>query len=346
MFLGIEIGGTKLQLGVGRGDGTPLVACERLDVDPTEGARGILAQIERVGPALVQHHDVQRIAIGFGGPVDAEQGVVTTSHQIDGWNSLPLRAWSEQKLDRPTTLGNDCDAATIAEARFGAGSGKKHVFFVTIGTGVGGGFAVDGNLLGQGRPAIAEVGHLRPGLHADRAETTIESLASGWGIVAAARSRIMDHISWPLETVRSDDGPINREQVRQRLEDAEQADEEFAKDLLLRCDHDPDQLTAEVIAQAAEAGNEIAREVLERAIQALGWGLAQVTTLLSPEVLVVGGGVSLIGDRHFFVPLRREVDRFVFPPLSGSFEILPAALGEQVVVHGALAVAAAHDGPR
>ena len=95
-----------------------------------------------------------------------------------------------------------------------------------------------------------------------------------------------------------------------------------------------------MVAQAAAEGNEVAKEVLDHACQALGWALAQVITLLAPEVVVVGGGVSLMGEQLFFSPLRAEVERYVFPPLVGSYRLSPAALGELVVVHGAVALAA------
>ena len=94
------------------------------------------------------------------------------------------------------------------------------------------------------------------------------------------------------------------------------------------------------MAQAARDGNEIAREVLAHACQALGWAIAQAVTLTAPDVVVVGGGVSLMDESLFLTPLRQEVARYVFPPLADTYEILPARLGEAVVVHGALAVAA------
>lgn len=345
MYLGIEIGGTKLQLGVADADVARLVALDRYDVDVARGARGILEQIERAAIALMQKHEIRAIGIGFGGPVDPHSGCVTKSHQVDGWDDFPLVSWCQSTLGLTAVLGNDCDCATLAETRFGAGKGSQSVFYVTVGTGVGGGFAVNQQLHGQGRPAVAEIGHLRPGLHADRPEATVESLASGWGIEVATRNRLIDHVSYPLETVRNAHGPNDPATVRQRIEDAEEADAEYANDLLDRCDHVVDDLTAKVIGQAASDGNEIAREVIEHAQQALGWAIAQMITLLAPEVIVIGGGVSLMGEQHFFVPLRREVKRYVFPPLLDSYRIVAAQLGENVVVHGALAlVADAHPG--
>jgi glucokinase len=340
MFLGIEIGGTKLQLGVGAGDGRQLVAVERRDIDPQRGAAAILEQIETAGVALLQKHHVSRIGVGFGGPVDAAAGRVLKSHHIDGWDNAPLAEWCRSALGRPTVIANDCDAAALAEARFGAGRGQSIVFYVTVGTGIGGGLVIDGRLHGGGRPAAAEIGHLRPGLYADRPEETVESLASGWGIAAAARARLSGDVSRSLQTARRGGGPVNPDVVRRRLADAELTGREYAADLLHRAGGRLDLLTAKMVAQAAADGNEVAREVLEHATEALGWAVAQVITLLAPQVIVVGGGVSLSGEQ-FFAPLRQQAARYVFPPLADSYEIVPAALGELVVVHGALALAAA-----
>ena len=152
MYLGIEIGGTKLQLAVGTGNDDHLAAIERRQVDPSRGANGILEQIDSAGAALLSRFNVGAIGIGFGGPVDAAEGRVVKSHQIAGWENAPLRDWCQSTLGRPTTLGNDCDAAALAEARFGAGAGRRIVFFVTVGTGVGGGLVIDDKLHGAGRP--------------------------------------------------------------------------------------------------------------------------------------------------------------------------------------------------
>ena len=94
-----------------------------------------------------------------------------------------------------------------------------------------------------------------------------------------------------------------------------------------------------MVAEAAAAGNEAALGIFRRATRTYGWAIAQMMTLLSPEVVVVGGGVPLAGEALFFKPLREAVDRYVFPPLRGKCRIVPAELGEEVVVHGALALA-------
>ena len=312
LFLGIEIGGTKLQLGVGTGDGPAFAAFRRLDVDPARGAAGIRQQIEQAGRDLLNEAPFQAVGFGFGGPINGPAGIVTTSHQIEGWENFPLAEWCTQTLGVPTFLGNDCDMAALAEARFGGGRGKRSVFYVTVGTGVGGGLVLDAALYGSHRPAIAEIGHLRPGLEAVEPSQTIESISSGRGIEAATCAL---------------------------LAQSQPTDRDAAK-LTKLCSGDVRCLSGKMVADAAATGNSLAQQVMDRACQALGWGIAQVITLLAVEVVIVGGGVSLAGETVFFAPLRRHVKQYVFPPLRNSYEIVPAQLGEEVVVHGAVAMAA------
>jgi glucokinase len=339
MFLGIEIGGTKLQLGVGHGDGA-LVALERYDVQPKLGAAGILERIEQAGRVLIARHDVSALGIGFGGPIDRAAGAVVKSHHVEGWDDFKLVDWCQKKLTLPAVLENDCDAAGLAEARIGAGQGRSPVFFVTIGTGIGGGLITDQKIYRASGHGAAEIGHLRPGLHADHPDQTVESLASGWGIAAAAQARLSDPISHAFVPFASGLRRTSPEDVRQRLIETEEASEEYAADLWDRCDGRLEGLTAQVVAQAAGEGNELARDVLARACQALGWALGQMITLVAPQVVVIGGGVSLMDESLLMAPLRQEVAKYIFPPLAGTYEVLPAKLGEAVVVHGALAAAA------
>ena len=105
---------------------------------------------------------------------------------------------AQRTFGMPTAVGNDCDVAGLAEARFGAGRGRRVLFYVTVGSGIGGGLIVDGQIYRGNGVAAAEIGHLRPGLHADRPDETVESMASGWGIAAAAQSRLAEPMLHPL----------------------------------------------------------------------------------------------------------------------------------------------------
>ena len=262
---------------------------------------------------MIQQHGVRAIGIGFGGPVDRSQGTVIKSHQIEGWENFSITAWCRQRLQRPTCLGNDSDLAGLAEARFGAGKGHQVVFYSNVGSGIGGALVIDGELYLGGKSGASEIGHLRP--HWDKAGSnhTVESLASGWGMTAAARAGL-------LARERQDDPSV--------------------RELLELCADDVSRLDGKILATALIRGNAFAADIFRQGIRAYGWGLAQVITLLGPDVVVVGGGVPLIGEEHYMVPLRSCVEECVFAPRRGTYQLKSAELGEEMVLHGALALAA------
>jgi glucokinase len=314
MFLAIEIGGTKLQLGLGAGDGS-LAALWRGAVDTVRGAEGIREQITGQVSLLLAQAGIPPTAlrgagVGFGGPVDDASQSVIKSHQIDGWDGFPLADWLGDFLGLPVTLGNDADVAGLAEVLFGAGRGFSPVFYITVGSGIGGGLILDGEIYrGCGRGA-AEIGHLRVGF-AGNERSILEHAASGWAIERHARAEIG----------RNAAGGSALRQLADRL-------------------------TTRDLAAAAAHGDASARALLTRPLDALAEGICQVIALLCPRRIVIGGGVALIGESEFFEPLRRLVAEKVFAPFASCFEIVPAALGEEVVVHGALALARKRFGVR
>jgi glucokinase len=165
MFLGIEIGGTKLQIGAGRGDGV-LAGLWRETVNAPDGPERIRRQITDAVPELLAKSAMKRsqlrgVGIGFGGPVDDANHTIIKSHQIEGWDNFPLAEWISEVVKLPAILGNDADCAGLAEALFGAGKGLSPIFYITIGSGIGGGLVINGEIYrGVGRGA-AEIGHLQ-----------------------------------------------------------------------------------------------------------------------------------------------------------------------------------------
>ncbi len=258
VFLGVEIGGTKLQVAVcdARGRLKQLV-CVR--VERRRGRTGILLQLDAIIPALLQSHKIQRIGVGFGGPFDVERGRAVRSHQIAGWDGYPVRRWFERKFGLPVFVDNDQNCAALAEVTVGAGKGLSRVFYVTVGTGIGGGLVIDGELY-NGRYGAAEIGHTWVGDH------RLESVASGLAIERGVST----------------------------------------------------------VPQSARY---------------LGVAIANAIALLNPNIVIVGGGVSLAGE-IFFRPLRATVKRRVFPVFRHNYRIVPPALGESVVVVGAALLAA------
>jgi glucokinase len=293
MFLGIEIGGTKLQLGVGPGDGT-LFGLWRGGVDLAAGGAGIREQIVAAVPELLASAGLDRsrimaVGFGFGGPVDDATRSILKSHQVGGWEGFPVVDWAEDTLGLPAVLGNDADCAALAEAHFGAGRGFSPVFYMTIGSGIGGGLVIDGEVYrGTGKGAV-EVGHLW--MTTPDGPKPLELVASGWAIDRAAG------------------------------------------------------MSGRGVADAISKGDVAAQAVLDTACGYLAEALCSVIALLCPRRIVIGGGVSLMGD-VLFDPLRRKVAERVFQPFADCYEIVPAALGEEVVVHGALRLAAHSKEPR
>jgi glucokinase len=320
MYLGIEIGGTKLQLGVGPGDGT-LAALWRGSVDVSAGGDGIRRQILTAVPGLLGQAELGReqikgVGIGFGGPVDDATRTVIKSHQITGWDGFPLADWVADMLGWPVALGNDADVAGLAEALFGAGKGLSPIFYITIGSGIGGGLIINGEIYRGCGHGAAEIGHVAIVTAGSLADTVpLEEEASGWAIQEHARAWL---------DARNQPGTYS-----------------FVADSLLLdlTDRRPERVTAQHIAAAASRGDRVALLALDHAWRALAQGISQMITLLCPRRVVIGGGVSQMGDQLLFEPLRRLVAERVFRPFAGCYDIVPAALGEEVVVHGALALA-------
>lgn len=307
MYLGIEIGGTKLQIGIGPGDGT-LAALWRGQVDPQAGAEGIRRQILPTVAQLCSGPPFRAAGIGFGGPVDDSTGRIIKSHQIAGWDNFPIAQWLSDELKVPAFLGNDADVAGLAEALFGAGRSLSPIFYITIGSGIGGGFIVDGDIYRAVGKGAAEIGHLRVLDRRTGKMTPLEQIASGWGIGKRARELLSAGANRDSLVLSIAGGVI-------------------------------DSVTAQHVGEAAQRGDAFALERIDEALEALAEAICAVIALLCPKRIVIGGGVSLQGEKRFFRPLRMKVAERVFEPFAGLTDIVPASLGEEVVVHGALALA-------
>src|SRR5678816_3667802 len=160
MFIAIEIGGTKLQLVVGDGSGQ-ISDRRKLAVNSSRGAQGIRDQIETTLPELLRAHKVTAIGVGFGGPVNRESGRIARSHQIEGWSDFDLTGWLKNIAGVPVIVENDANTAALGEATRGAGISFNPAFYVTLGSGVGGGLVVDGRIYHGATPGESEIGHVR-----------------------------------------------------------------------------------------------------------------------------------------------------------------------------------------
>lgn len=303
-LIGIEIGGTKLQL-VG-GDETGYIHDRRrLAVDRAAGGAGIREQIETVLPGLVAAFQPNAVGVGFGGPVDWQTGRICCSHQIEGWHDFELGAWLRQLTRLPVRIDNDANVAALGEALHGAGRSRNPVCWINMGSGVGGGLVVDGRIYHGASPGEAELGHLR----LDRSGTTVEQRCSGWAVdrrIVERTAGLAAGTSILADRVRSQETPGGE---------------------------------ARHLAEATTAGDSLAIQLITEVADDLAFGLSHAVQLFHPEVIVLGGGLSLIGE-----PLRAAVEaalpRYVMDSFQPGPQILLAGLGEDSVPVGALALAA------
>lgn len=300
MVIGIEIGGTKLQLVAGQTNGG-ILHRRKLSVNPARGAEGIREQIAEYLPTLMSSSEVRAIGVGFGGPVDWTKNRICRSHQIEGWSEFDLGGWLAQISGVRVRVDNDANVAALGEAQLGAGKGLNPVFYVTLGSGVGGGLVVDGRIYHGASPGEAEIGHVR----LDRQGTIVEGSCSGW----AVDGRIRD-------LKKSDPGS-----VLCKMPGFGQGGE------------------AKHLPEALKQGDAAARRILSEITQDLAFGLSHVVHLFHPQVIVLGGGLSGIGE-----PLRQGMEQtmpdFIMEAFRPGPRIALAALGEDAVPAGALLLAA------
>jgi len=299
-FLGLEIGGTKLQLVVGD-ESLRVLQRERLSVEPSRGGAGIRQQIEERLPQLLRAHRVQSVGVGFGGPVDWRTGRIARSHQIAGWSGFDLAGWLQPLVKAPVTAENDANVAALGEALHGAGVGLNPVFYVTLGSGVGGGLVVDGAIYHGLAPGESEIGHVR----LDRQGTTLESRCSGWALDARIREL----------------SAKNPRAVLARLSSGSPGGE------------------ARHLPTALGQGDSDAAAILRETAEDLAFGLSHVVHLFHPEIIVLGGGLSGLGP-PLQTAVSAALERHLMEVFRPGPTIALANLGEDAVPIGALHLAA------
>jgi len=314
--LGIEIGGTKLQSAVVAADGRVLL--RRADrVDPAGGAEGIrtvlAAQIAGiVDDAAGNQLAIRAVGIGFGGPVNREQGVVATSFHVGGWSDFPLAAWVAGQIrdalgDVAVVLENDSNAAALGEALVGVGRGARVVVYSNAGSGIGSGLVIDGRLYRGRASGEMELGHLR--LSHDGG--ILEHTSAGWAIDRAVAGAAAAEPAGALARAATATGAPP---------------------------------SARLLSAALAAGDITARAILDAAAGPYAHALSHVVHLLNPDVIVLGGGVATIGE-PWRSSVARQLDALLMTPLRPSPPVRLAALGEDVVPVGAALSALGDESP-
>jgi len=307
--VGIDIGGTNLVVGTVAEDGSELVG---MVVDSTHSEEGADAVMERIGRlvknsvAAAKGKEVIGVGIGSPGPLDTATGVVLVTPNL-GWTNFPLRDRVAAMTGLPAELDNDANCAIYGEWWQGAARGARAVVGLTIGTGIGGGIVLDGQIYHGVSDAAGEIGHTTIDPTGRRCKCgnygCLEAYASGPAIAARAIEGIEAGVETSL--ARYVDGDLPR-------------------------------LTAQVVYQAAHDGDIYALEVVNDTAKILGAGVANIINTFNPDVVVICGGVTLAGDK-LFVPLRREVNQRAFKSSVQVCRIVPGELPGTAGVYGAAA---------
>ncbi len=312
--VGVDIGGTNLNVGVVPFEGGGPLAFRTEATEAQRGAKFVVDRVVRMIRDAMQEVMEQQscglqsfagVGIGSPGPLDRESGTVISTPNL-GWRNFPLRDLIQNSVGLPAILDNDANAATYGEWWLGAGRNVDTLIGVTLGTGIGGGIVLNGELYHGAADAAAEFGHMTIDSTGRKCKCgnygCLEAYASGPAIAARAVEGLESGIGSMLPELAGD------------LQD----------------------ITAETVFEAVVQGDTYATEVINDTAKFLGVGLANLINILNPEMLVVFGGVARAGD-HLFVPLRAEVRRRAFRVAEQACRIVASELGGKAGVIGAVA---------
>ena len=317
VYIGIDLGGTKISTALMDEQGT-ILARAGGDTGAAEGQAAVIErmvdsarQVAREG-GRADLRGIVAIGVGAPGPLDTKLGILTAPPNLPGWINVPLSRIIEERLGVAAYLENDANAAALAEFHYGAGVGCANMIYVTVSTGIGGGLILNGQLYGGTNGAAGEVGHtmIMPDgpLCGCGNRGHLEALASGTAIAREARELLAKGVPTLIADLAQGD---------------------------------PNAVTALTVEIAAKQGDLEAQRIIDRAMEYLGIGMANLANIFNPDMIVLGGGVTKMGEM-LFEPVRRAVSRFAFPIVAKTVQIVPARLGRDVGVIGAATVAVLH----
>ena len=307
---GVDLGGTKIYSLVATPSGEVLGEDRR----PTEAPQGRDAVIDRMAGSIrssleqagLATDGIQGVGISAPGPCDPERGVVTRAPNLLGWEEVHVTQAISDRLGAPSLLEHDAAAACYGEFRFGAAQGFRHIVYVTLSTGIGGGIMVDGRVYHGASGAAGEVGHLIVDEDGPLCNCgnrgCVEALGSGLAIAREAAAA--------LEAGRS---PHLAEAIRGRVP------------------------TAQLVHEAALRADPVSRQIIERAGHYAGLGLAAVLNFFNPEALILGGGLLNMGDLYLG-PALRAAREGTFDQVLSDVTIAQAKLGDRSGALGAAAL--------
>ena len=306
LTIGIDLGGTKMQAGLVDARNRVLGECRR----KTRGEEGLKSVVDRLvetarracEEAGVEFSRVAAVGVGAPSAIDHEKGIVIKAVNL-GWTDVPFRDMLRKAFGRPVSLDNDVNVAAWGESRLGCAQGIKDVIAAWVGTGIGGGLILGGELHRGHFFTAGEIGQTVIAPSAPPGQRTVEEVCSKTGIVHMLRGLL----------AASDDSKL-AEMLRQGPKVS---------------------VGSSAIAAEFEAGHPVVTSVIEHAADRLGLVLANIATVLSPEAVVLGGGLTESLGKPWIARVRGSFDRWVFPDTLRAVRILPSRLGDHAGMLGA-----------
>jgi glucokinase len=308
LFVGVDIGGTKVAAGLVTADGE-IVSHVRVPMVGNASAQdGLNAVLSAIAKALpTDSRTIGGIGICAPGPLDPRSGVILNPPNLPCWRNFPLADEVQKAYSVPVKVDNDANAAALAEAHWGAARGCNNVFYATLGTGIGTGIVFDGKIYHGRTGAAGEGGHVsidyRGPICVCGKPGCIEVFASGTSIVKRVRARIA------------------------------------AGSLTEMADGNAKSITGEMVAKALTAGDALANEIMAETAEMLSVWMSNMIDLFDPEIIVIGGGAATL-YRPFFDTIRKRVAELAINPRADEIPITSARYGADSGVAGGAALCA------
>lgn len=305
--VGVDLGGTKISTALADFEGNVL-SQSIIPTNAHEGEERVLERIIKSIQSVMSEgdanlEDIKAIGIGSPGPLDSKKGIIITTPNLP-FNNFNLVRPLKEKFNVPVFLDNDANVAAIGEYMLGAGRGKKNMVYFTVSTGVGGGAIVDGNICRGNTSNALEIGHTTVSPFGPRCNCgnigCLEALSSGTAIGKRGQEAVSSKVETSLKKY--------------------------------------DKVTSYEVFKEAANGDEVAKDIIDNALTFLGIGIANAIAIFDPEMIVIGGGVSKAGD-IVFEKVREVVKKRCFKAMAESCQIVPAGLGTDAGVVGAVALA-------
>jgi glucokinase len=309
-YIGCDMGGTNLRAAIVDVENGSLLQQTTIPTLASDGHEAVMERmtglfLQLIQSAGMQNEEIGGIGIGVPGVLDLEKGETLFLPNLPGtWPHIPLRNRIAKLTGLPVTLLNDVRSITNGEWRFGAGRGLDTIAVFAIGTGIGGGLVINGQLhLGIGGTG-GELGHTMIDYNGPKCgcgnQGCLEAYASGPAIAAMGRKAVAQGLTTLIADL---------------------------------CEHDPNRITSELIARAARAGDGIAKNIFEKAGFYLGIAAANICAAIGPRRIIIGGGVSQAGEL-LLDPIRRCLREHVFIMPVDQVEVVPSQLGNNAGVIG------------